>query len=79
MGIHYLVMDIPLEGIFALGFSYQYAFIGSQRIHDANNVITRRNNVVTLSRRNNGVIIALCVHLDRTTLPLRPRLHYSPP
>ena len=26
MGIHDSVMDIPLEGIFALGFSYQYAW-----------------------------------------------------
>ena len=39
MGLHNSVMDIPLEGIYALGFSYQYAFIASQRIHDANNVI----------------------------------------
>ena len=30
----------------------------------------------SLSRRNNDVIIALCVRWDRTTLPLRPRLHY---
>ena len=29
MGIHNSVMDIPLEGIFALGFSYQYVFISS--------------------------------------------------
>ena len=39
MGLHNSVMDIPLEGIFALGFSYQDAFVASQRIHDANNVI----------------------------------------
>ena len=31
---------------------------------------------MTLFRRNNDVIIALCVRWDRTTLPLRPRLHY---
>ena len=31
---------------------------------------------MTLFRRNNDVVIALCVRLDRTTLPLRPRLHY---
>ena len=30
----------------------------------------------TLFQRNNDVIIALCVRWDRTTLPLRPRLHY---
>ena len=30
----------------------------------------------SLSRHNNDVIIALCVRWDRTTLPLRPRLHY---
>ena len=30
---------------------------------------------MTLFRRNNDVI-ALCVRWDRTTLPLRPRLHY---
>ena len=29
MGIHNLVMDIHLEGIFARGFSYQYVFISS--------------------------------------------------
>ena len=39
MGIHNSIMDIPLESKFALGFSYQYAFIASQRIHGANNVI----------------------------------------
>ena len=39
MGIHDSVMGIPLEVIFALGFSYQYAFVASRRIHDANNVI----------------------------------------
>ena len=75
MGIHNLVMDIPLEGIFALGFSYQYAFIASQRIHDSNNDITSKQ-CVTLSRRRNDVIMTLCDHWDRTTLPLRPRLHY---
>ena len=42
MGIHNSVIDIPLEGIFALGFSYQYAFITSQWIHDANNIITSK-------------------------------------
>ena len=42
MGIHNSVMDIPLESIFALGFSYQYAFIASQQIHDANDVITSK-------------------------------------
>ena len=31
---------------------------------------------MTLFRRNNDVVIALCVRWDRTTLPLRPRLHY---
>ena len=31
---------------------------------------------MTLFRRNNDVRIALCVRWDRTTLPLRPRLHY---
>ena len=31
---------------------------------------------MALFRRNNDVIIALCVRWDRTTLPLRPRLHY---
>ena len=36
----------------------------------------RRNDVVTLSRRNGGVIIALCVGCNRTTLPIEPRLHY---
>ena len=30
---------------------------------------------MTLFRRNNDVVIALCVRWDRTTLPLRPRLH----
>ena len=50
MGIHDSVMDIPLEGIFPLGFSYQYAFVASQRIHGA-------NNVVTFSRRKNDVIV----------------------
>ena len=39
MGIHNSIMDIPLEGLSALGFSYQYAFIASQRIHGANNII----------------------------------------
>ena len=40
MGIHNSVMDIPLEVIFALGFSYQYVFIMAfQWVHDANNVI----------------------------------------
>ena len=29
MCIHNSVMDIPLEGIFAFGFSYQYVFISS--------------------------------------------------
>ena len=29
MGIHNSVMDILLEGIFALGFSYQYVFVSS--------------------------------------------------
>ena len=29
-----------------------------------------------VNQRNNDVIIALCVRWDRTTLPLRPRLHY---
>ena len=29
MGIHNSVMDIPLEVIFALDFSYQYVFISS--------------------------------------------------
>ena len=40
MGIHNSVMDIPLEYIFALGFSYQYAFIASQWIQGANDIIT---------------------------------------
>ena len=31
---------------------------------------------MTLFRRNNDVVIALCVRWDRSTLPLRPRLHY---
>ena len=38
MGIHNSIMDIPLEGLLALDFSYQYAFIASQHIHDANNI-----------------------------------------
>ena len=42
MGIHNSVMDIPLEGILAIGFSYQYAFIASQRIHNVNNIITSK-------------------------------------
>ena len=29
MGIHNSVMDIPLEDLFAIGFSYQYVFISS--------------------------------------------------
>ena len=73
MGIHNSVVDIPLEGIFALGFSYQYVSVASQRKHDANNVIyveTMLNFIMTLLLR--------CVsgRWDRTTLPLRPRLHY---
>ena len=39
-------------------------------------MLLRWNNVVTLSRRNNDVIITWCVRWDRTTLPLRPRLYY---
>ena len=41
-GIYDSVMNIPLEDIFTFGFSHQYAFIASQRIHDAINVITSK-------------------------------------
>ena len=46
MGIHSSVNDIPLEGIFALGLSNQYAFIASQQIHNANNVIASKCDFV---------------------------------
>ena len=73
MGIHNSVMDIPLEGILALGFSYQYVFISSISADTRRKWShLRRNNI----KFNNDVIIALRVRWDRTTSPLRPRLHY---
>ena len=127
MGIHNSVMDIPLEGIRPWLCIYLYAFIASQRIHVANNVITSKQCCDFVSTYNDVIIdlinkshnaqvphttmhhfvtgmctcvhfslakwcivghlsnalwdlwdgsIALCVRWDRTTLPLRPRLHY---
>ena len=68
MGILNSVMDIPLEGIFALGFSYisMYLSVASQRIHDANNVIyvkTMLNLIMTLLLRCVSAGIDLPYHL----------------
>ena len=68
-------MDIPLDGIFALCFSYhwyQYVFISSISADTRRKLCHLRRNKVKF---NNDVIIALRVRCDRTTLPLRPRLH----
>ena len=63
--------------VFVLGFSYQNAFIASQRIHNANNVITSKLCCDFVSTYgNNDVTAVLYVRWDRTILPLRPRLHY---
>ena len=48
-----------------------YLSVASQRIHDANNVICVEAILHLIM-----TIIALRVRWDRTTLPLRPRLHY---
>ena len=68
MGIHNSAMDIRLEGIFALGFSYisMYLSVASQRIHDANNVIyveTMLNLLMTLLLRCVSAAIELPYHL----------------
>ena len=73
MGIHNSVMDIHLGGIFALGFSYQYVFISSISADTRRKYCHFRRNSVKF---NNDFIIALRVRWDKTTWPLRPRLHY---
>ena len=81
MGIHNSVMDIPLEGTYSLLASHisMYSSVASQQIHDANNVIyveTMLKLIMTLLLRCVSSGIELPYHLGRTTLPLRPRLHY---
>ena len=73
MGIHNSVMDIPLEDILAFHIGMHLEYLSG---YTPQMMSLRRNNVVTLSWRNNDDIIALCVGWDGTTLPLRPRLHY---
>ena len=67
MGIHNSVMDIPLEGIFALASHISmYLSVAFQRIHDANNVIyveTMLNLIMTLLLRCVSAGIELPYHL----------------